>query len=119
MNKIEAIKRLKECIEDCTSGEDDIYKEAFGVAIAVLEAQQENKWVPVSERLPNEEECNIYEAEHPCHREFICTIKIGDYEPQTRQLFFSKVFGWKYGPGDYNEYVTAWRPLPEPWNMKP
>lgn len=81
----------------------------------IEEKQLNNGWIPVSERSPNEEECNLYEVMHPCHRQFICTVKIGEYEPQTRQLFFSKVFGWKYGPEDYNEHVIAWQPLPEVW----
>lgn len=83
-------------------------------AIETIE-QTNIEWIPCSDRLPNEEECNLYEATHPCHRQFICTVKIGEYEPQTRQLFFSKIAGWKYGPEDYNKYVTHWQPLPEPY----
>lgn len=37
--KEEAIIRLEECIADCTSGEDDIYKSAFAIAIEALEKQ--------------------------------------------------------------------------------
>lgn len=70
-------------------------------------------WIPVSERLPNEEECEKFDIGHPNSRKFLCTIKIGDYEPQIRELYFSKLFGWKYGPEDYNEHVIAWQPLPE------
>lgn len=37
--KEEAIIRLEECIADCTSGEDDIYKSAFATAIEALRKQ--------------------------------------------------------------------------------
>lgn len=37
--KEEAIIRLEECIANCTSGEDDIYKSAFATAIAALRKQ--------------------------------------------------------------------------------
>ena len=83
-------------------------------AIEVIE-QTNIEWIPISKRLPNDKECNLYDVTHPCHRQFICTVKIGEYEPQTRQLFFSKVFGWKYGPEDYNDCVIAWQPLPTPY----
>lgn len=93
--------------------------EALSVAIEALEkysrSEKQNKWILCSDRLPNEEECNVYDMKHPCYRQFFCTIKIGDYEPQTRQLYLSPVFGWKYGPSDYNEYVTAWMTIPEPY----
>ncbi|MDF2880168.1 MAG: hypothetical protein K0R54_725 [Clostridiaceae bacterium] len=72
-------------------------------------------WIPVEERLPSEEECKKFDVEHPNYRSFICTIKIADYEPQTRTIFFSEIFGWKYGAEDYNRYVTAWQTLPEPY----
>lgn len=88
---------------------------ALNTAISALEAQQWDRWIPVSQRLPNEEECNTYPVEHPLHGKFICTIKIGEYEPQTRELYFSKVSGWNYGPENYNRHVIAWMPLPEPW----
>lgn len=72
-------------------------------------------WIPVSERLPNDEECSKFDNLHPLSRKFLCTIKIGDFNPEPRLLFYSKVFGWKYGADDYNEYVVAWQPLPEPY----
>lgn len=73
------------------------------------------KWIPISKRLPNNVECNKFDIEHSNHRRFLCTIKIPGYEPLVRELFFSEVFGWKYGAEDYNEYVVAWRALPVPY----
>ena len=87
--------------------------ESLNLAIKTLEKQLTNSWIPVSERLPNDEECNKFDLMHPNHRKFICTIKIADYEPQTRELYFSEIFGWKYGPEDYNKYVIAWMSIPE------
>ncbi|MDF2879564.1 MAG: hypothetical protein K0R54_121 [Clostridiaceae bacterium] len=72
-------------------------------------------WIPVKERLPSEEECKKFDIKHPNYRSFLCTIQITDYEPQTRTIFFSEIFGWKYGAEDYNKYITAWQPLPEPY----
>lgn len=39
MNNQEAIKYLKDAREDCTSGEDEPYKEAYGMAILALQKQ--------------------------------------------------------------------------------
>jgi hypothetical protein len=90
---------------------------AKNTAIEALEKQMMDRWIPITERLPNEEECNIYTVMHPYYRQFICTIEIKS-EVQTRQLFYSKVFGWEYGPEDYNKFVTAWKPLTEPYKEK-
>jgi hypothetical protein len=50
--KEEAIIRLKECIADCTSGEDDIYKSAFATAILALRKQ-----IPTKVRTKKCEDC--------------------------------------------------------------
>lgn len=88
------------------------------LAIQALEKQIADRWIPVSERLPSDEECNRFDNLHPLNRKFLCTIQIGNFNPQSRVMYFSKVFGWKYGADDYNEYVTAWRPLPEPYRRR-
>lgn len=77
-----------------------------------LEKQLNGGWIPVSERLPNEEECNKFDVTHPNARKFLCTIKVANYEPQVRTIYFSEIVGWKYSAQDYNEYVIAWQPLP-------
>jgi len=84
--------------------------------IKKFDKENNNGWIPVSNRLPNKKECNKFDdCMHSNYRKFLCTIKIADYEPITRELYYSKIFGWKYGPSDYNKYVIAWQPLPEPY----
>lgn len=114
MNKQEIENAIK-VLASFDRTEDIELRDAVEIAVPILEKQLNNGWIPVSERLPNEEECNLYDVMHPCHRQFICTVKVENYEPQTRQLFFSDIFGWKYGLGDYNEYVMAWQPPPSVW----
>ncbi len=110
---IETITIIHEHIDlECDLNED--LTRYYSTIISALQQQLTNGWISVSERLPNTEECNLYHKMHPCHRQFICTIKIKG-TLQTRQLFFSKVFGWMYGPDDYNQHVIAWRSLPEPY----
>lgn len=57
----------------------------------------ENRWIPVTERLPEiDEECLV-------------TIK-GNYKPyMSIDQYFA--YGWD----DYGDDVVAWMPLPEPW----
>lgn len=90
-------------------------REMFLLAANELKKQLNRGWIPVTERLPNYEERNNLDISHPNYCKFLCTVKIGEYEPQTRVLFFSDIFGWKYGPEDYNKHVMAWMPLPEPY----
>ena len=71
-------------------------KEAFNVAIQALESQP--KWIPTSERLPEES------------GEYIITI--ANYEPHTETSWFyenEKVWSHK------NADVSAWMPLPQPY----
>lgn len=111
-----AIEHMKERLRLAVyGGSTAISTEVAYLVLKVLEKQKSGGWIAVSERLPNEEECNKFDMMYANHRKFLCTIKIADYEPQTRELYFSKISGWKYGAEDYNNYVTAWQPLPEPF----
>jgi hypothetical protein len=88
-------------------------REMFLLAANALEKQLNNGWIPVTERLPNEEECNKFDIMHPNRRKFYCTIQIGDYEPQVRELYFSIFYQWEYDLENYSKHVIAWQPLPE------
>jgi hypothetical protein len=103
MNNQEAIMRLRECIEDCTSGEDDVYKEAFGAAIVSLETQQADMWVSVSERLPDEN--GYYLIQQECMMEY---MRVARYTTESQKFRTAEV-------KCYYEDVIAWQPLPKPW----
>ncbi|HWT74366.1 MAG TPA: hypothetical protein VN258_06570 [Mobilitalea sp.] len=111
MNKQAAIKWLKDAREDCTSGEDEPYKEALGIGILAIQHQLNNGWIPVdSMGLPDKtRRFNAY-----------VTMK----HKEGNQVFSSKVF-WEYGEFKWFNgkslsdkwIVFAWRPeiLPEPY----
>lgn len=87
---------------------------AIHTGIKALEKQLNDRWIPVSERLPGDEEINKLNYSHPNHRKFLCTIQIASYKPQIRLLYFG-VMGWLYEGENYDDYVIAWKPLPEPY----
>lgn len=73
----------------------------FEVAEAVdlaVEALKEQKWIPCSERLPEE------------HHIYLTTIKKANgITLTTHSYFFTKEVGWS------DACVIAWMPLPEPY----
>ena len=84
----------------------DKWREACVVISEWLKSpEQEPKWIPVSERLPEE------------NKTVIASTKYGVY-PEAR---YTKEDGWEWAyesGADYwveLEYVTAWMPLPEPY----
>lgn len=88
---------------------------SVAVVKELLEKQLRDKWIPVSERLPNEEELKKFKGLHPNRGKFICTIQVLDLEPQVRSIYYDRLLGWLYEGENYNEYVIAWQPLPEPY----
>ena len=77
------------------------YIEAMQLAISALEKQEKDRWIPVTERLP--EENGTYMA---------C------YEDATVLLdwFNGKWFFYRTNPAvEETGTIIAWRPLPEPY----
>ena len=93
MTREEAIKKIKKVIEESVIFEDEL--EAFDKAIKALE--QEPKWIPVWERLPDKYAHTLWCAS----------------SGYVRSDYFNGEF-WE----DAEKYcyeVIAWMPLPEPY----
>ena len=104
----EAIRCLS--VHSSTNGSglctDEQHYEAKQMAIKALE--QQNTWIPVSERAPEEGKTVIASTEY------------GVY-PETR---FTKEYGWEWAYEAGADYwrelkdVLAWMPLPEPYKVE-
>ena len=107
---ISRMKRVEETIGDPTAyGSGQVLRDA----IALLEAYQKaSKWIPVTERLPEEKisPMTMDYTEYPC----VFDGRAGQRE--VRYYKFGKGHFW-HGSGCIDEYVTHWAepmPLPEP-----
>lgn len=94
--------------ESYTNGLTD----AYNLICQLPSAQPEQRWIPISERLP-EEKINPNTSDF---EEVLCSTTFGD----VRAYKFGTPLGWKEphfwnGCGMMDEYVLAWMPLPEPW----
>lgn len=115
MTREESAERLKMILEEATADEDAVCyvtsddADALEMAIKALE----QRWVPVSERLP----------EQP----YGCLVTIEDEEPMTGQWFENILpyfVGWdgeRWNDADGVRCpfeVIAWMPLPEPYKAE-
>ena len=100
----------------------------FNLAIEALQEKQERRWIPVSERLPEPGMIVLVHQIYSWLRfEDGAAITIGRLRPQEPGC--SSYWEFQYYRPDFktgtvmdndiicpgNEYVTAWQPLPEPW----
>lgn len=91
----------------------DTYNEAVGYAISHLE---EDRWIPVSERLPEEKQIPLSGDFGFDFEEVLCTTIWGS----VRAYKFGKPIGhdkphfWN-GGGIMDEYVIAWQYKPDPY----
>ena len=109
MTEREAIKRALELLPQMRDSQwvtavgqvtaiyTDEAKEAFNIAITALEKQEQDRWTPVTERLPEKEGC------------YLVTIKY-DHERRYSKTAWYSGDGWVARPD-----IIAWRPLPEPY----
>lgn len=91
---------------------EEYWKELMEMAITAL--QNQPVWIPVSERLPNEDEFIKSYRRNKYAAEFIVMIK-GANKPTT--LYFTHDGWWTDNMKDRYD-VTAWMPLPEPYRER-
>ena len=102
MTREEAIETINELwttgTGNCPKGE---FNELCEIIIKALE--QEPRWIPVSERLP--EETGTY----------LVTLEYKEHGTGITTLWFHGSFGWDLRVADV---VVAWMPLPKPYEPK-
>lgn len=83
--------------------------EAYKMAISALS----DKWIPTSERLPESGKRHdvlvTVRHKNPTYKGF--DVCIAEYDARFDDCKWDFVTGWT----DDNLYVTAWRPLPDPY----
>ena len=100
-----ALQRVNELIKKCD--EDSEEYTDYIVMKQALEKQLTDRWIPVSERLPEE----IIDKLTRDFTEYNVSLKFDD-KKCVRTYKFGNERWWNNG-NDMTKYVIAWRPLPE------
>lgn len=107
MHKQEAIDAL-ECYKRNTAhilGDNDEKVKTIETCIMLVrEAEEAERWIPVTERLPAYGEDVLISIGGYCNVGYVVPVN----EEERYNWYFS---GWYHSPND----VTAWMPLPEPY----
>lgn len=90
------------------------FKEAYEMAIKVLEERPQGEWIPVSERLPdNETEVLIQYGQS-----ILVGYHMWDFTVYPSEFADGNETGWYDCKDDFicgSDEVTAWQSLPEPY----
>ena len=108
---IEELRMEYECADDLSDFTFGV-KRGLSEALTIVKYQPKvGKWIPVEERLPNEEEFEKYYCRNHYAAEFIVMIK-GANKPTS--LYYKEGVWFDDNNNDYD--VIAWQPLPEPYS---
>ena len=109
MTREKAIKILTLFREEWDRHSKTPNAKALDMAIAALQESQVVGWIPVSERLP-ENECGVLVTVNGKHNNitFIDALEIAEHD-STEGWIIEGFLDWT------NPDVTAWQPLPEPF----
>ena len=96
----------KQCYKEDDWGDEWIHYETTENEMECIpSAQPEQQWIPVSERLPEEETDVLI-----CNIDGDIEISRGSYSTEIKDHFMWYTSGWRFGD------VIAWMPLPQPYN---
>lgn len=93
MTNKEAIKSLQNIVEYWDMRPTE--QEAARLAIKALEQQDKDRWIPVSEKPPSDDDIILYSGHYLSEEEV---------DSCSGEWFL-----------DRKEYMTAWKPMPEPY----
>ena len=100
-------------------------RKMFDTAIAALEKQEQDRWIPVTERLPSKEERREWIDKnlggvgylYPCLVTRYSSINPDRTKnnPYVAKHYYDGEDFVNNGEEVCSEYIVAWRPLPEPY----
>lgn len=100
-------------VEDVTKVTDEVIK---GLK-RLPSAQPEQRWIPVTERLPEEKDAGILKKLGTSKRSdyVLATVEVKNERMTVTACTYDGAWDWnmKYAFPDYK--VVAWMPLPAPW----
>ena len=102
----------KNCVLVMDTGE---ILETLDMAISALKKQEEDRWIPVAERLPEEKDAGILKKLGINKRSdyVLATVEVEGERMTVMACTYDGKWDWnmKYAFPDYK--IIAWRPLPE------
>ena len=109
---MQELEKILEEIEIKIAGSMGKKREGLLEAQDIIRKHMNDGWIPVSERLPEEK---INPASQDFY-EYQVTARFG-IVTDVRHYKFGNGHWW-HGSGIVDQYVIAWRPLPEPYHSE-